>query len=94
MAAADGRLAGFRAWILGPGYDGGPAVGPGGRGFHWPRVVLSCSLGWVPAGQGVRDGLMRCQAVMISSVQGQVAAILRVLRRPPRTRRAAACRRR
>jgi hypothetical protein len=36
MAAAGGRLAGFRAWILGPRYDGGPAVGPGGRGFRWP----------------------------------------------------------
>ena len=35
---------------------------------------------------------MRCQAVMISSAHGQVAAIFRVLRRPPRTSRAPACR--
>jgi hypothetical protein len=32
---------------------------------------------------------MRVQAVMIAAAQGQVAAILRVLRRPPRTSRAA-----
>jgi hypothetical protein len=38
MAAAGGRLAGCWSWILGPGYDVSPAVGPGGRGLHWPRV--------------------------------------------------------
>jgi len=41
MAAADVRLAGFWSGILCPGYDGGPAVGPGGRGFHWPRVPFT-----------------------------------------------------
>jgi hypothetical protein len=29
-------VAGFWTWILVQGYDGGPAVGPGGRGFHRP----------------------------------------------------------
>jgi hypothetical protein len=33
----------------------------------------------------------RCHAVVICAAQGHVAAIFRVLRRPPRTRRAAAC---
>jgi hypothetical protein len=52
-------------------------------------------VGTVSAGQsGCGIAWMRCQAVMISFVQGQLAVILRVLRRPPRTRRAAACRRR
>lgn len=37
MAAAGGRLVGFLSRILGLGYDGGPVVGPGGRGFHGPR---------------------------------------------------------
>jgi hypothetical protein len=27
-------VAGFWTWILVPGYDNGPAVGPGDRGFH------------------------------------------------------------
>src|SRR3984957_17284009 len=36
MAAAGGRLAGFWSRILGPGCDGGPAVGPGGRGSTGP----------------------------------------------------------
>jgi hypothetical protein len=94
MAAAGGRLAGFWSRILGPGCGGGPAVGPGGRGSTAPGF-LSFSLGRVAAGQsGCGMAWMRCQAVVISSVQGQVAAILRVRRRPPRTRRAAACRRR
>src|ERR1700722_5011642 len=38
MAAAGGRLAGFWSRILGPGCDGGPAVGPGGRGSTGPGV--------------------------------------------------------
>src|ERR1700722_7831777 len=51
-------VAGFWTWILGPGYDGGPAVGPGVRGFHGPQEFpsfltdrFSCWSG------GVRDGL-------------------------------------
>jgi len=36
MAAAYVRLAGFWSGILCPGYDGGPAVGPGGRGSTGP----------------------------------------------------------
>jgi hypothetical protein len=30
----------------------GPADGPGGRGFHGPRVLLPRSQGWLGAGQG------------------------------------------
>ena len=63
------------------------------EGFHGPRVFLPCSLERVLAGQvGCGMAWMCCQAVVISSAQGQVAAIFRVLRRPPLTRRAAACR--
>jgi hypothetical protein len=76
-----------------PGYDGGPAVGPGGRGSTRPRDFLPCSLERVLAGQvGCGMAWMRCQAVTTGSAQGQFPAILRSLRRPPRTRRAAACR--
>jgi hypothetical protein len=46
----------FQAWILVPGYDGGPAGGPGGRGLHRPRGLRSCSMGQVFAGQGARGG--------------------------------------
>jgi hypothetical protein len=43
---------------------------------------LSFSLGRVSAGKtGCGIAWMRCQAVTMSSVQGQVAAILRVRRR-------------
>ena len=46
--------------------------------------------GTVFAGQvGFGRACMRFQAAMIALAQGQVAAILRVLRRPPRTSRAA-----
>ena len=46
--------------------------------------------GTVCAGQvGCGRAWIRFQAVMIAVAQGQVAAILRVLRRPPRTSRAA-----
>ena len=37
MAGAERRLAPFATTILAPGYDNGPAAGPGGRGFHKPR---------------------------------------------------------
>src|ERR1700683_1955446 len=78
---------------LSAGYDGGPAVGPGGRGSTSPRSFLPCSSGRVCAVQ-VGGGIpwTRCRAVTIPCAQGEVAAIFRVLRRPPRTRRAAACR--
>jgi hypothetical protein len=39
MAAAGRRGGRLWTWILVPGYDGGPAVGPGGRGFHEPQGV-------------------------------------------------------
>ena len=49
---ADWSLAGGICWaawrilILGSECDGGPAVGPGGRGFHAPRgVLLSLAVG-------------------------------------------------
>ena len=57
MAAADGRLVEFRSWILGLWCDGGPAVVPGGRGFHWPRgsfLLGGTGSGW---SEWVRDGL-------------------------------------
>src|SRR6202522_1320832 len=57
MAAAGGRLAGCWSWILGPGYDVSPAVGPGGRGLHWPRVsFLRVGTGSVWS-VGVRNGV-------------------------------------
>src|SRR6266545_457525 len=88
-----GGLLDFWTWILRAGYDGGPAVGPGGLGFHGPLGLLPCSAGRAGAGQvGCGMAWIRCQAVTISSAQGQVAAIFRHLRRPPRTRRAAPCR--
>src|ERR1019366_7009459 len=37
MGGAERRLAPFAATILVPGYDGSPAAGPDGRGFHGPR---------------------------------------------------------
>ena len=51
--------------------------------------------GTVCAGQvGCGRAWIRFQAVMIAVAQGQVAAILRVLRRPPCTSRAAVWKRR
>src|SRR5580704_16186389 len=45
-------------WILLPGCDGDPAVGPGGRGFHgpqeFPSLLAGTGLCW---SGGVRDGL-------------------------------------
>ena len=62
----------------------GGSTGPG---------VPSLLAGTVCAGQvGCGRAWIRCQAVMIAAAQGQVAAIFRVLRRPPRTSRAAAWR--
>ena len=37
MAGAERQRAPFVTVILASGYDSGPAVGPGGRGFHRPR---------------------------------------------------------
>jgi hypothetical protein len=55
--------------------------------------VSACSLGRVAAGQGACGmAWMRCQAVVIASAHGHDAAIFRSFRRPPWTRRAAACR--
>ena len=94
MAAASGRLAGFWSGISGPGCDGGPAVGPGGRGSTSPGVpflLAGTGFNW---SNRVRHGLDELPGSGDLVGPGQVAAILRVRRRPPRTRRAAACRRR
>ena len=59
-------------------------------GFHGPPGAPSLAAGTVCAGQvGCGRAWMRFRAVTIAVPQGQVAAILRVLRRPPRTSRAA-----
>lgn len=59
----------------------GSSMGHGG--------FLPSSAGRVCAGQVGREMAWTCcQAVVISCAQGQVAAIFRVLRRLPRTRRA------
>jgi hypothetical protein len=51
-------VAGFWVWILVPGYDGGLAVGPGGRGFHWSQEFPSLLIGTgLCCSGGVRDGL-------------------------------------
>ena len=92
MAGAEGRLAGFATTILGSGYDGGPAGGPGGRGFPQARGGPSWVAGMVHAGQGAcGSASMRCHAAVMAAAQGQVAWIFRRRRRPPRTSRAAAC---
>jgi hypothetical protein len=58
----------FWAWILGPGYDGSPAGGPAGRGFHGPLSVLPGSLGWFRAGQGACGrALMRWHTVVMAT---------------------------
>jgi hypothetical protein len=81
------------AEILGSRYDKSPAGGPGAGGFHVPQGPFRKSLGRIRAGQ-LRSGraLIRCQARVIASVQGQLAGNFQRRRRPPRTRRAAACR--
>ena len=92
MAGAERQRALFVAVILAPGYDGGPAGGPGGRGFHGPRGCPSLVAGMVCAGQGAcGSASIRCHAAVIASAHGQLAWIFRRRRRPPRTRRAAAC---
>ena len=57
----------------------------GWPGVPWAPCFLSRSAGRLCAGQ-VGSGMawMSCQAVMMASAQGQVAAILRVFRLPPR----------
>src|SRR6266852_4202209 len=88
------RLRAGRAMILmlmlSPGYDRRPAVAPGG-GSTVPLWVPFLVAGPVAASQpGGGIAWMRRQAVMIASAHGQPAAILRMRRLPPRTRRAAA----
>jgi hypothetical protein len=78
MAGAGRRLVSFVAAILATGYDGGPAGGPGGRGFHGPRSSPSLIGGIVCAGQGAcGSASMRCHAAVIASAHGQVAWIFR-----------------
>src|SRR5690348_10786371 len=68
VAGAERQPRPFATAILASGYDGGPADGPGCRGFHGPRGVsfldrrdgLRCSGGLrerVDALPGGRDGL-------------------------------------
>src|SRR5258708_6538670 len=58
MAAAGGRGWRVWAWSFVSGYEGGRAVGPGGRGLHGPLGFLPCSAGRVYRWSGrVRDGL-------------------------------------
>jgi hypothetical protein len=81
------------AEILASGYDYGPAVGPGAGVSTGPRGSLHRSQGQVRAGQLVSgSALIRCQARVIAWAQGQLAGNFQRRRRPPRTRRAAACR--
>ena len=92
MAGAERQLAPFVDAILASECDNGPAVGPGGRGFRKSRGCPSWVAGAVHAGQGAcGSASMRCHAAVIASAHGQVAWIFRRRRRPPRTRRAAAC---
>ena len=92
MAGARRRLAPFVTAILASGYDGGPAVGPGGRGFHKPGGCPFWIAWTVCAGQGAcGSASMRCHAAVIASAHGQVAWIFRRRFRPPRTSRPAAC---
>src|SRR5262249_51318535 len=87
------RWPAFRTRILVLGYDDCPAGGPGGRGFHQPRLSPSLLAGTDCAVQGACGmAWIRCQAVVITSAHGHDAAIFRILRRPPCTRRPAACR--
>src|SRR5260370_36707781 len=93
LLAPSGLRPVFWGRVLVPGYDSGPAGGPGGRGFHGPLGSPSWIAGMVRAGQGgCGSALMRCHAVVIASAHGHVAWIFRQRRRPPRTSRAAACR--
>ena len=61
MAGAERQRAPFVAVILASGYDSGPAVAPGGRGFHRPGVVLPGSQGWFTLVRE-RAGARRCAA--------------------------------
>jgi hypothetical protein len=93
MAAVDMRAGRFLDVDFGSG--GMTVARLSGRVAGVPRALGAPFLlgGRVLAGQvGCGMAWMRCQAVVIFSAQGQVAAIFRVLRRPPQTRRAAACR--
>src|SRR5450755_928528 len=67
-----------------PGRMAGGSTGPGGSPSWIVRTIF--------AGQGAcGSASIRCHAAVISSAHGQVAWIFRRRRRPPRTRRAAAC---
>jgi len=92
--AVAAALAPFAIFILWRGRDSGPAVGPGGRGFHGPRM-LSFGVAGIGrlAGQGAwARAVMRSKAVTMSSAQGQLAWIFSCRPRAPRVIRAAACR--
>src|ERR1039458_3494679 len=67
-----------------PGRMAGGSTGPGGSPSWIAKTIF--------AGQGAcGSASIRCHAAVISSAHGQVAWIFRRRRRPPRTRRAAAC---
>ena len=57
MAAAGSRLAGFWSWISGSGYDGSPAVGPGGRGSIGPGFSFLLAGTCFVWSKWVRDGV-------------------------------------
>jgi hypothetical protein len=80
------------AEILASGYDSGPGWRAGYRGLPQAPGFLRGSRGQVRAGQLVSGSAqIRCQARVITSAHGQLAGIFQRRRRPPRTRRAAAC---
>src|ERR1700722_12021052 len=84
--------AAFVILILCWGRDSGPAVGPGGRGSTVPWVA-DCRDAHERVGQGgLARAVMRSHAVTMSAAQGQLAWIFSCRLRPPRVRRAAACR--
>ena len=91
MAGAEGRLAPFAATILAPGYDGGPAGGPGDRGFHKPRGCPSWIAEWFVLVRGLRERVdtMPRSCDRIGPLPGRLD--FQAAPAPPRTRRAAAC---
>src|ERR1022692_2283039 len=67
--------------------------GAGGGGFHGPLGCPFVIAGWPGWCQGAWGrAVIRVQAAVMASAQGQVAAILSRRRGPPRVSRAAACR--
>src|ERR1022692_4201634 len=70
-----------------------PGWRAGGGGFHGPLGGPFVIAGWPGWCQGAWGrAVIRVQAAVMASAQGQVAAILSRRRRPPRVSRAAACR--